>query len=415
MRLVGVVLGRRSATLVALRGSRDTPEVAHTRRVDRTPTTTLGACLKTLLTDLPDPFAKCVVRIAVSAGDFACADIDAVPEGIEKARVPQIAMALCEPRFLDTRVEEVVTDARVRGEQVFLHAMARAQMTELGAVAAARRMRLDLITSVPAVLASISQTGTTSVEFGQERIEVTRENGYISWRSCPVDGDRQNAQQLVMPVLGLELAVAPLPPEQAIAAAVALSDSGQLPNLLERARGIPGTPGSGRAVALRRVIFAAGALLCSLGLRFHVETTRLESELTLQAIAAREAWSRYLPDAVPQEGTLSDAMRRRVEVYGANPGRSTSVLAFWAQLARYMPDPNHIGMTLESLSLTEGTGRMVARVPVQPGDPLRYASRLESDIGRAPSITAQGDYETRRDTVHVRLRLEYEPTGWGEE
>ena len=74
-----------------------------------------------------------------------------------------------------------------------------------------------------------------------------------------------------------------------------------------------------------------------------------------------------------------------------------------------MPEPEALGLTLESLDLAPDGGRISARLPAVKEDPLKNASQLESRLNQSSRMTARGDYEVRDGQVQVRLRMDYKP------
>jgi hypothetical protein len=104
-------------------------------------------------------------------------------------------------------------------------------------------------------------------------------------------------------------------------------------------------------------------------------------------------------------------MRERLSDLGEIPGSTDfpSALAFWGEIGKRMPDPEAIGMTLESLDLAPDGGRISARVPAIQGDPLKNASQLEGQLNQSRKMAARGDYEVREGQVQVRLRLDFRP------
>jgi hypothetical protein len=255
---------------------------------------------------------------------------------------------------------------------------------------------LELLTAAPAVLQKVFGPAG-NVSWGGERIELSGEG----WRAFPIDGPNQPGTLIWNGT--------PIPVGIAAAFAATIVDPEEVPNLA------PSSPAASRLRRFRDVLLNLGAaaalLLGAFGLHFHRDAL-LDRQSTSSARGAElELWSRFLPSEEPKPGRLLQAMRQRLAESGEAPGASDvpSALAFWGEIGKQMPDPELLGLTLESLDLAPDGGRLSARVPAQKDDPLKNAAELEGKLNQSKRMTARGDYEVQGRQVLVRLRMDYRP------
>ncbi len=304
----------------------------------------------------------------------------------------KVQTALAEARTLDGGSKPLAIDVVARGKAALGIALQRTQLDALAA------QGLSLVTSSPAALAALF--GALCLNAGGERLEIRLDGrGSPQWRVRPT-----SAPDDVAPLRYQTLEVLPA---QAAALAAALVDPEAVPNLL---RNHP----SYQIPFVRRFrdallgVTAAAALLCAaLGVRFHREAARENAVLEQLRTRELQAWDRLLPGQEPRPGRLLQAVREQL---GDTVGpKQASALAFWGELARHLPDPDALGLTLESLDLAPEGGRLSGRLPVSKDDPLKAAAQLEGALGQSKKMTLRGDSEVREGQVHVRLRMDYSP------
>jgi hypothetical protein len=395
---LGVAVSRRSVTLVAVQRSGTVATVAQQRRIDRAPGTTIPELLRTLLAEFRNPRTPMDLAVALSLADVACGDAWTPPATWADAGARTLP-ALCETRCVSETLETLLLDVSRPGGTWLLVAMDRSAAQEIAE--AAGGFRLKVLTAAPAALASAF--GNLRIAAGGERIEIECREGIPSWRACPFDGPDEPGS---VPWNGVQI-----PREQAAAFAAAVCEPDAVPNLLNA---FP----QHRKTFLKRfrdplLNVGAAAALClgAFGVQFHREAVRERDELAAARRAEMELWGRFLPTDGPREGRLLKAMRDRLADLGETSGAADipSALAFWGEIGRQMPDPESLGLTLESLDLAPDGGRLSARVPASKDDPLKNASQLETRLNQSKKLAARGDYEVREGQVQVRLRMDYRP------
>jgi hypothetical protein len=389
-RVVGIAIHRRLACLAALEHKGRQTVLSVGRRLDRTPN-----ALSELLGLIPGEFRGAPVSIALSPADLACGDAWPLPPGMKSAALPRVGPSLCEARCAGEALEDLALD--LQESRGILRAVALRSDRLAGLLEAAKGRRLQTITAIPAALEALF--GEIDLQAGQERFQIRQG----SWRSYPVDGSVDSG---MLHVKDLDI-----PGDLAAAVAVALARPDGLPNLMNAVES--------RKSFVRRFaqpllqVGAAGVLcLAALGVRYHREGEKSRLELESLRRMEQELWARTLPTTPPREGGLLGAMKKRLDEIGEAPGESSdhpSALAFWAEIARSMPDPEALGLTLETLDLAPDGGRMNARVPVGKEDPLRYAAELEGRLNKSEHLKSRGDYEVREGQVQVRLRMDFKP------
>ncbi len=260
------------------------------------------------------------------------------------------------------------------------------------------RSALRCVTSIAAALADVF--GECAVLVGGERIEVWRDAGGVTrTRSYPVDAADDAGT--------LRWRDQEIPIQYAAAFAAAMCDPERVPN---QAHLLPGAA-KARWTRLREpalnLAAAAALLLAGLGVWSHREMRREEADLEAARQATMEVWSRVFPTELPKDKGLPAAMLRRLRQAGDPGAAGPSALAFWAELGAHMPDPDPLGISVESLDLSPEGGRLSARLPAAKEDALKNASVLEGQLGQSERLRTRGDYEVRDGQVHVRLRMEF--------
>lgn len=337
--------------------------------------------------------------MALSPALLASSDSWKRPLGLPGKQVQRAAPALIEERCAGHASDELTLEVRLARHSLYALALRRALLDEIRA--AAGEISFRLITSIPAAVAQVF--GECAFTSGGERIEIYLEEGDLRWRCYPVDGpDSQGGLRW----RGQEIEYAFVP-----AVAAAACDPDKVPNLARQ------LPGAGRSLLSRlrdpivNTAAAAALLLGALGFHFHREAEREMSALLAARGAAQEVAARLLPgQAVAQGSLLGDLGKRLAEVGGgsAEPG-PPSALAFWREIGLHYPDPDTLGLSLESLDLSPEGGRLSARVPAAKDDPLKNASQVEGQLSRSKKLRTRGDYTVRENQVQVRLRMDFSP------
>ncbi len=402
---VGIAIGRRWASLLVVEKARSACSILLQREQVRIPGDSAADCLEALLGVLPVEYLRTPVSLALSAGELACSDTWDLPEELTKSAAAKLAAVLCEARCAGETLETLSLDVRQNDRSIVAVALRTDLLVALQRVASARGSRLSRITSLPAALADTFTDETPLVvRFGGEEISIERGEVRTGWRSFPIDcGEERAGEGNGIPWQGTSISSALAP-----AFAAALADSDRVPDAL---RGLPGAPG--RTLERLRtplVGLAAAATLFLLALGIHFQSKRAEAERHLVAVRALESdlWKRHWPARAPKEGGLLQAMRAHLRESGAQPGDAVvpSALSLWSEIGKGLPDVETLGMTLESLDLSPEGGKLVATLPVAPGDKLKNAGILEKGLNQSEGILVRGEYEAREKDVQVRLRID---------
>jgi hypothetical protein len=396
---LGVAILRRSASIVRLEQAGKSSSVTLHRTVSRNPGTPPAQVLRDLLSQVDAPRSAANLAVALSPADLACGDAWTLPKGMTGRTAAKVGRALCETRCASETLETLVVDASLTDAAAQAVALDRGLADDL--LRAADGTRLVLLTAVPAALAQT--LGAIALTQGGERFEVAVQDGVPSWRVSPVDRP-DDAGSLAWN--GLQV-----PVEQAAALAAAACDPERVPNLLHAFPQHRQTFIKRFRDALLNVAAAAALCLGALGVHFHRDAARERDELAAARRAEMELWGRFLPAEEPREGRLLKTMLDRLGDLGETGGAADvpSALAFWGEIGKQMPDPEALGLTLESLDLAPDGGRLSARVPAAKDDPLKNAAQLEGKLNQSKKMTTRGDYEVRDGQVQVRLRMDYKP------
>ena len=393
------------------------------------------------------------LALALSPGDLACAECLRVPFRSER-EIEAVAGSLAESHCAGESAEELAVETYVRrrdknGARVEVVALRREALERILAAAAeaAPASNLKLVTSIPSALAHVlpvgkhGALGVVDCSAGEGLVFSRETDGGVAWRSFPFSSVADQAlrqtraaceslapsaqsgtgeSECSMPAhltqgegdcvdLKMERAIEV---RYAAAAAVLLAHRGGLPNLLRDSSRAP----KGWSAKLRRPLLAACACaaLALLTAGLHFEKMRLQSATALARCIERERTLGLAlkPGEALRGGTLAARMKltlaEEAETRAAN--RAPSALAFWCELAAAMPNPDELGLTLETLQLGPGEGRLSGRVSALAGDPLAHAGRFEKALNTAGGLSARAEFETREQDLLVRMRLDYRPS-----
>jgi len=389
----GIAVSRRAASVVKVERSGRLARCISVIQCTRESGETLDTILARVLGGIP-PHSG--IALALSPGDLACSDVWTPPAGLQKA-MTKLGPAMIEGRCLSETLETLASDVNISGASYQAISMSRESLDKI--LGAAKGFKLGCVTSIPAALAQL--LGKVSMDMGGDHVDVTRSGDQTFWRSYPTD--RPDGEESVS-YQGQDI---PLAHSAAFAAAVC--DPEQVPNLLN-------VMPEFRKTFVRRfrdpiISIAAGVVLCliALSIRFHREAIRDRQETAAALRSESELWARFLPAQEPREGQLLRAFQARIDELGEGHGAADfpSALAFWGEIGLQMPDPDALGLTLDSLDLAPDGGRLLAHVSVVKDDPLKNASQLESRLNQSARMTARGDYEVREGQVQIRIRMDY--------
>jgi hypothetical protein len=410
--LAGVSIGRRWATLLVVRISREGVAVLYQKEQVRLAGDPLHQCLDALLLGLPEDYRKLPISLALSPGDLACSDAWVPPAGTARPSLAQVLPVLCETRCAGEPIENLAMDVIETGSLLQAVAIRIELLTEVRRILKERGTRLKLLTAIPAALAQVFvQEASLSISQAGDEFSIRHEAGNLLWRSRPVDrklDPEQEPKEVPWQKTRIPLHLAP-----AFAAAVA--DPNAIPDAL---RGAPGTPRS-FAYRLRTPLLgfsvAAALFLAALGIRFEGERSHVLEDLTRLQEAEAALWKEHFPDQTFKVGGFLPAIRAclRESGAGADGTRVPSALDLCEEIAKQLPDVESTGMTLDTLDVTSEGARMVATLAQAPGDRMKYAAILEAALNQSDQITARGESEARDMLVQVRLRIDPRAAGAG--
>jgi hypothetical protein len=397
---IGVAIGRRAARLVVVRGDRRACGVLFEREIARLPATPPSMVLGELLSDIPEPFRKESVAVALSSGDLACDDNWESPDGLRTKDVAAVAPVLLEARSTGESLEHLSLDVRPEGGQLTAVALVTRELLTLRQVG-----RLRLVTSIPAAVAeTFRKKGTHSLCWAGQRVEVERKEDTLAWRSMPWDRPEE------VSAAPLEIGGLFLGPGTAAAMAVALADPDAVPDALRGAPDAPRSFGERFRIPLRAFSIASALFLAALGFFFRAENVRFGSELAAAEQAERNLALHHFSERTPVRGDLVRMVKDRLRDSGQGALGDVhvpSAFLFWLELVKHLPDVEALGLSLEALDISPEGGRLSAAVAAAPGDALRNAALLEAKLNESPKLTARGDFEARERDVQVRLKMDY--------
>ena len=202
-----------------------------------------------------------------------------------------------------------------------------------------------------------------------------------------------------------------VPVSLAAAVAAALAEPDETANLLRGAKDAQRGAVSRLRGPLTKLGAAAALLLVITGFRFERHLGQCEADLEACGKTERQLWERTLPGEPYKAGELAGKLVKTLsqKEKSAAANRFPSALSFWSEVACAMPNPDQVGLSLESLHLAPDGGRMLGRVSRGSTDPLSNAALLESALSKSDRLAARGEFETRDSEIVVRLRLDYRP------
>jgi hypothetical protein len=410
--------------------------------VSREPNNTCDVVLRKALLQIPPEFKNCRLAVALSPGDLACSESVRVPYRSER-EIEAVAGSLAESLCAGESAEELAVETLVRhsdtkGARVEVVAIEHDVLERiLAAVAGAvPPARLRLITSIPAALANALPIGTSGATgivdcSGGEGMAFSRaEDGAVAWRAFPILGDGRALTQTQaacesLATSGGEIGLFDSSAKDCVdlkmdrmleirfaaAVVVATADRDRLPNLLRASSSAAKDWTSKLRAPLLAACACAAMALLAMG--FYFEKKRVQSANGLARCVERERalWTTLAPSETFRSGTLAVRLKKILaeqnEARAAN--RAPSALAFWSEVAAAMPNPDGIGLTLDTLQLGPGEGRMSGRVSAFAGDPLGHAGQLEKALNTSSGLAAHAEFETREKDIVVRMRLDYRP------
>jgi hypothetical protein len=402
---IGVAVARNCADLAVVEVRRGKATLLFDGHIDRAEGQSPSVVLQSLLSAVPKDLARNPIHVALSWGEFACADALPLPGRVKSSAISKVAPGLCESRSAGEALEDLSIDVLPRGEGVWALALGSEILSGLTTVAGVSGLVLGLVTATPVALAEVLEDDASlQLVHGGERTEIRKEKGRAAWRVFPVNRAAWQEGGEIPTILGLQVT-----PGQAGAVAVALADPLVVPNILRGAPDAPRTFGARFHRPLSWLGVAAALFFLSLGLFFRAVEARSRSEQKAALAQEEGLWKKFLPERPRKQGELLRTMKEILKDSGgvSVEGDFPSALAFWAEIAVHLPDVEPMGMTLESLDLTPEGGRLSAVVVSVPGDPLRNAALLEGQLGLSERLAARGDYETREKDIQVRLKMDY--------
>ena len=414
-RHIGISISRRNLAVAGLHVQGRAVQLAFSAEWARAGKVSTAELLRTALAEIPALWHDARVCIALSYFDLACGDCFEVPHRSER-EIVDIAGSLAESRCAGYSSEDLAIDVRVlgksgKGSVIDLVAAPQATLEEFRVVVRTQwpKAKLELISSSPSLLAGAlaapSASSRMAFTSAGEGAEFCFEQGHpTAWRWFPLDREPAEPAGAIALHGGLEI-----PPAFAVAAAAALAVTAKSTNLL---RAAPDAPRN--AVALLRGPLllsgtAAALVIFIAGLYFDKVSKNVRSELKTCEDRQRVLWHDVLPEETYRPNMLAVRMKQVLDQRNktADANRFPSALAFWSEVASVFPNPEPLGLSLESLQLGPDGGRMNGRVKRGESDPLANAAGLEAALNQSPGLAARGEFETKETDIIVRMRLDY--------
>ena len=417
-RHIGISISRRNLAVAGLIYRGRTPQLAYSAQWPRLSRTPIDEVLGSVLKSVPAEWRDAHVRIALSNADLACGDCFQVPYRSER-EVEEIAGSLAESRCAGSTSEELAIDVRListsaDGSLVDLIALPQQNLAKIRAQIKQHfpASKLDFVSSAPSLLARALRDAAKVSKFvfadaGEAAEFHFNQASISSWRWFPVDrGLGSLAPETSAIELRENLAV---PTPYAVAAAAAMAEAGQGANLL---RAAPDAPKNVFTLLRKPLLLSASAAIVAIlvsGIYLDRLTKNLRSEIALVEKQESTLWRESLPAENYRPGQLASRMKQVLSQRNktADANRFPSALALWSEVAAVFPNPEPLGLSLESLQLGPDGGRMNGRVKRGVRDPLSNAAGLESALNQSTSLAARGEFETKDSDVVVRMRLDY--------
>ncbi len=451
-RRIGIALGRREGSVVGLEFAGATARVAFSYHLARTADLGEPSLLAALLTQLPAPWHSASIAIALSPGALACSDYLRVPYRKER-QIQSIARSLAEGCCAGEICEDLAVDVTIlsqaQGERpVAVLAISQDLLKELRETVKRIRPKasVETISAIPVALyealslypSSRASSERRSEAVGAPKLLLSAGEAFLlpldpaakkGWRAFPLNDAQEGAGthsveevRGMLPTLsdceiysGSDLLEMPggvqIESRYAAAAAIAQLEPRERPNLL---RGAPDAPLQTRERLLRPFFGAltAAILFCTCaGLFFEFRLRDIQAQQKEGADYEEKLWATCFPGRHYRPQGLSEALReeRERQAKDREANGTPSALSFWSAIGAVWPDPNPLGLTLESLQLGLLEGRLTARLPSTPGDLLLGPAQLEQALNRSSELTARGEFEAQTNATLVRMRLDYHP------
>lgn len=445
-RRLALCIGRRHACVVSLTGATQVDTVVYRHPLPRNVGPSISAVLRELLLSAKSTQFGINAQLSLSPADLACADVCEAPFNAD-TQLEDIAGTLAESRCAGETAENLAIDiARERragapgGSRGQLIAIRhdtldaiRSTLKEL-----CPQARLSVVTSIPSALTKLLDQGGLEARRALawispgEVVIVGRDSKIeLKWRAFPHDRDVGCAIEKVKAIAASwdvpaekllilnsesdeEVEITKglrIPPGAAPAVGAALMEPLRDINLLRGARDAPKRMTGKLAAPIRAALVAAAIFVFGLGLWFDRERQAFETGTAESTKQEKKLHRQALPDLRYSQGRLLSEMRKRLRRHRKNTGveMPPSALAFWRELATHMPDPEKIGLTVDSLKLGASEGQLVGRVQTDAKEPMRHANFLQTELNRSEHLTTRGEFQKRGAEVNVNIRLNYVP------
>jgi len=411
--VLAVSILRREATLLVCQQRGHSFVVTHTFSTSSRGQSAPAALSALLGMAKPHLLRGAQIRIALSNAFLACADF--VPLQLSsESQIEAVAPALAESRAAGETAEELAVDvmkvgATAGGSLVQLLAAPKSLIADLLKVVKEHAPKAEVTLVTAATFSVHAAAAAKPLELALSTAGETFLVGAGQVRSHPISR-KPSAQSSGFAVINDDdeehdiKGVTPrLKGRQLCAAGLLTVCPFRECNLVRRS--------VKRRSLFRRIPWVAAAaatLLISVARYFNIESDRLSSEVEALRDAEREAWSAVFPAKRYERDRLVSAMKQSIDEHAnfklANSSKSSLVL--WRELGKRMPDPEAVGLTMESLHLGTDGGRLVARVTAGQGNALSNASKFEQSLNASDLFIARSEFENKGQEVLVRMRLD---------
>ena len=443
-RRLGLAISRGDATLVGLEMSGRKSSIVFTSRVERG-NKPLDGVLEELLRNVPPDWRRCELSVALSHSLLACCDCFEVPYRTE-TQLELVAPSLAEGRCAGESAEDLAVDAvqiaiSENGMTVEILAIQQVRLANLRASIrkSLPHVRLIHVGSIAAALAKSLRLQDCVCALGSSAHSAEgyallyKEGRPVTWRGFPLqpvlDPARKSLQaraaelaagRASSPVVHCGDRQIEFANGARIDLSFAAATAAAMPACVTTASLLRGAPDYPKRFVARfkqsilGTMAAAAVLMVAAGLYFNSRAVNAAADLDTARANERKLWQVYLPAERPI-GPLLESMQRKIAEHNKSmdANRAPSALAFWSEIGAVLPQPDPIGLTLDTLQLGPDGGRWMGRVTAKPGDPLANAASFERALNNSGAIAARGEFETKDAEVHVRMRLDYSPRAAG--